>query len=72
MTAPSAIGSKSNTARHRVVGMEGRMSKLIDNNGFTVCRGSGAKLLAFVGRQRRYDPTYALWLVSARGVERVL
>jgi hypothetical protein len=43
------------------------MSKLIDNNGFLVCRGSRAQLLVFVGRQRRFDPTYALWLVQPNG-----
>lgn len=39
---------------------------LTDNNGFVVARGSKAKLLAFVEKQRRFDPTYALWLNGVR------
>jgi hypothetical protein len=41
-------------------------SELTDNNGFIVARGSRVKLLAYVERQRRFDPTYALWLDGVR------
>lgn len=39
---------------------------LIDNNGWVVARGSKAGLLAFVERQRRFDPSVALWLNGVR------
>ena len=42
------------------------MNKLSDNNGFVVARGSLAKRLAFVEQQRRFDPSYALWLDGVR------
>lgn len=47
--------------------------KLIDNNFEVVARGTRAKLMAIVARQRAFDPSVALWLVSASGKsERVL
>jgi hypothetical protein len=42
------------------------MHALTDNNGFVVARGSRARLLAYVERQRRFDPSYALWLDGER------
>jgi hypothetical protein len=49
------------------------MFKLIDNNGFTVTRGTKEKMLSFVKRQAAFDHSYALWLVSPNGKsERVL
>jgi hypothetical protein len=42
------------------------MNKLTDNNGYLVARGSKAKLLAFVEKQRQFDPGYALWLNGVR------
>ena len=44
------------------------MNKLTDNNGFLVARGSKAKLLALIEKQRRLDPTYALWLNGVRAL----
>ena len=42
------------------------MSKLTDNDGFVVARGARTKLLAIVEQQRRFDPSYALWLDGVR------
>lgn len=42
------------------------MSELTDNNGWLVARGSRAKLMDFVKRQRDFDPTVALWLDGVR------
>lgn len=41
--------------------------KLVDNNGWTVARGTKAKLMAFLERQRRFDDSLALWLVGSGG-----
>lgn len=44
------------------------MSRLTDNNGWLVARGSKAKLMAFLKRQRDFDPTVALWLNGVRAL----
>ena len=50
-----------------------RLYRLIDNNGWLVARGTKAALLAYVERQRRFDDSYALWLIYPTGrSERVL
>jgi len=43
------------------------MFKLIDNNHQIVASGTRAKLIAIVERQRRFDPSYVLWLVDQNG-----
>lgn len=49
------------------------MFKLIDNNYAVVARGTRERLMSYVERQRRFDPSYALWLKSPNGkTERVL